>query len=159
MLLGCLQLFLCRMWWEWVGGCLPSSVSTQRDAAVLFWLVRWYVMCRPRKVSILTVSTEDPLMYYGRWSLQCQFVLSTFRDKLLFAQQSTRCSILTHRCRWWGPLLQCHPWTWWCGLYCVWQYSRESLVSTTAPWGSSAQHDGARPVIASYISRLSEVSQ
>lgn len=52
------------------------------------------VTCRPRNVSIQTVSTEDSLMCYGRWPLQCQFVLSTFRDKLLFAQQTTRCSIL-----------------------------------------------------------------
>ncbi len=52
------------------------------------------VMCRPRNVSIQTVSTEDSLMCYGRWPLQCQFVLSTFRDKLSFAKQSTRWSIL-----------------------------------------------------------------
>lgn len=110
------------------------------------------VMCRPKNVSILAVSTEDPLMCYGRWSLQCQFVLSTFRDKLLFAQQSTRCSILCDD----SSLSLMRPTAAMSSLNLMMRFvlclTVQSLGSTTAPWGSSAQHDGARP-------RISEVSQ
>lgn len=110
------------------------------------------VMCRPRNVSILAVSTEDPLMCYGRWSLQCQFVLSTFRDKLLLTQQSTRCSILCDD----SSLSLMRPTAAMSSLNLMMRFvlclTVQSLGSTTAPWGSSAQHDGARP-------RISEVSQ
>lgn len=94
MLLGCLQLFLCRMWWGLVGEVCPHQSSHRECCAFL----GWYKWCANPETSLSWLSlleTHWCALGGGQcrtlWS-RCLRSFCQHREKLLFGQQSTRCS-------------------------------------------------------------------
>lgn len=142
------------MWWGLVGEVCPHQSPHRECCAFLGWY-KWCANLETSPSWLSLLETHWCALGGGQcgtlWSrclrLFCQHLeRNCCLDSSLLDAPAPFC-MMTH-CRWWGPPLQCHPQTWWCGLYCVWQYIRESSGWTTALWGSNAQYDGAGPVMA-----------
>ncbi len=115
---------------------------------VLVVQVRSSVMCNPKNLVLLTLSTVELSMVSGEWSTE--FLLKSITTSLSYSHWGTGCLHHTiqpvvplplcrvfHHCCWWDLPLLCHRQTWWCGWRWTCQCSRGSAAWRAAGWAHS----------------------